>query len=411
VRPRTVATAAVAAVLALAWAPGAQAALPLGPRSLEERRATMSVARGVTWTHYVRGRGSRLGTWRVDVLTIDRRGLEGRLAAVLSNGRVPGLERVSSMAHRSRAVAGVNGGYFTTSGPLDGDPVGAFGLDGRLVSEPAGGRSALLLPRSPTRLAEVARLKFAGEVGAGGAKRLLDGVDRIRGRIPGCGGRGGDRPTERPSVTLTCRDPSELVMLSPTFGTHTRAPAEGVEAVVRGSAVSTLRRGGGSAIPRDGYVLSGSGDAARFLSERMRAGTRPQLRLGLRAGRRLVDPADFAAIVGVGPGLLRAGRASGGWAAEGFPRSFTHARHPRTLAGVRSDGRILLVTVDGRRPAYSAGVTAPEAARVMRALGARDALNLDGGGSTTMTVRGRVVNRPSDAGGERPVADGLFVVP
>ena len=47
----------------------------------------------------------------------------------------------------------------------------------------------------------------------------------------------------------------------------------------------------------------------------------------------------------------------------------------------------------------------------MRSLGARDALNLDGGGSTAMTVRGRVVNRPSDAGGERPVSDALVVLP
>jgi exopolysaccharide biosynthesis protein len=48
---------------------------------------------------------------------------------------------------------------------------------------------------------------------------------------------------------------------------------------------------------------------------------------------------------------------------------------------------------------------------VMRALGARDALNLDGGGSTTMTVRGEAVNLPSDRTGERPVSDGVFVLP
>jgi exopolysaccharide biosynthesis protein len=56
-------------------------------------------------------------------------------------------------------------------------------------------------------------------------------------------------------------------------------------------------------------------------------------------------------------------------------------------------------------------MTLPEAARLMRSLGASDALNLDGGGSTTMTIRGQVVNRPSDPGGERPVGDGLFVMP
>jgi exopolysaccharide biosynthesis protein len=47
----------------------------------------------------------------------------------------------------------------------------------------------------------------------------------------------------------------------------------------------------------------------------------------------------------------------------------------------------------------------------MRALGARDAVNLDGGGSTTMTIRGVVVTRPSDATGEQPIGDAILVVP
>ena len=75
---------------------------------------------------------------------------------------------------------------------------------------------------------------------------------------------------------------------------------------------------------------------------------------------------------------------------------------------MRADGRLLLVTVDGRRPGWSAGVTLPEAARVMRSLGARDALNLDGGGSSAMVVRGELVSRPSDRSGERAVSDGMF---
>ena len=87
------------------------------------------------------------------------------------------------------------------------------------------------------------------------------------------------------------------------------------------------------------------------------------------------------------------------------------SRNPRTLAGVRADGRILLVTVDGRRRGWSAGVSLAEAARVMRSLGARDALNLDGGGShdhDPRAARGQPALRP---GGERPVSDGLFVLP
>jgi exopolysaccharide biosynthesis protein len=80
------------------------------------------------------------------------------------------------------------------------------------------------------------------------------------------------------------------------------------------------------------------------------------------------------------------------------------------MAGVRRDGTLLLVTVDGRRPGWSAGVTLSEGARVMRSLGARDALNLDGGGSTGMAVRGRRISLPSDPSGERRVSDAIVVL-
>lgn len=99
--------------------------------------------------------------------------------------------------------------------------------------------------------------------------------------------------------------------------------------------------------------------------------------------------------------------------------NFGPVRHPRTLVGLAAGGRrLLLVTVDGRQPGYSAGMTLREAARLMLALGAPAAINLDGGGSTTMVVRrswsGSVryllANHPSDAEGERPVANALAVV-
>jgi exopolysaccharide biosynthesis protein len=66
--------------------------------------------------------------------------------------------------------------------------------------------------------------------------------------------------------------------------------------------------------------------------------------------------------------------------------------------------------VDGRQAPYSDGMTLAELAALMRRLGATDALNLDGGGSTTMVVQGRIVNRPSDQEGERHVGDALAVI-
>jgi Phosphodiester glycosidase len=392
--------------------PAAAAAreLPLGPRSLDERRASVELAPGVTWTRIVR----EGGPWRVHVLSIDRRVLGGRLTGVLSNRRIEGRERASSMARRARAVAGVNGGYFASGG----DPVGALAIGGQLLSEPVDGRSALLVPMDPGLPARVARLAFAGVVVSGASERVVDGVERLRGSIPACGGRGGDLPTELPNSALTCTDRSELVVLSPRYGPFTRTRG-GIEAVVRSGTVAALESGGNAAIPRGGLVLSGSSDAARFLTEAAPPGSRPEVRLGLTAGRRELALEEQQLVVGGGPRLLTRGRIAVASRAEGFAPleapglfgSFVASRNPRTLAGVRRDGRILLVTVDGRRPGWSAGVTLPEAARVMRALGARDALNLDGGGSTTMTVRGELVNVPSDPSGERPVSDGVFVLP
>jgi hypothetical protein len=85
-------------------------------------------------------------------------------------------------------------------------------------------------------------------------------------------------------------------------------------------------------------------------------------------------------------------------------------RHPRTGIGTTADGRLLLVTVDGRRRRHSVGMTLIEFAREFERLGATWALNLDGGGSSTMVVRGKVVNRPSDRSGERFVSSAILVL-
>ena len=83
---------------------------------------------------------------------------------------------------------------------------------------------------------------------------------------------------------------------------------------------------------------------------------------------------------------------------------------PCTIAGIDGQGRTVLVTVDGRST-EDLGLSVPEAARLARSLGLVDAINLDGGGSTTMVVNGSVISRPSDATGERPVGDALVISP
>lgn len=89
---------------------------------------------------------------------------------------------------------------------------------------------------------------------------------------------------------------------------------------------------------------------------------------------------------------------------------FLRARHPRTFVGIdRDTTRIFLCTVDGRQAA-SVGMNYAEMADFLSSIGVWHATNLDGGGSTTMVVRGKIVNSPSDKTGERPVANSLQVI-
>jgi exopolysaccharide biosynthesis protein len=113
-----------------------------------------------------------------------------------------------------------------------------------------------------------------------------------------------------------------------------------------------------------------------------------------------------------GAGLLMyEGQPVRDWTVEGLRAGFDTERHPRTMIGVDGSGGIWLIAVDGRNPPVSLGMTFAELQGLARALGLRDALNLDGGGSTTMVVRNAVVNHPSDPGGPRRVSDGILVFP
>ncbi|MEO8167697.1 MAG: phosphodiester glycosidase family protein [bacterium] len=94
----------------------------------------------------------------------------------------------------------------------------------------------------------------------------------------------------------------------------------------------------------------------------------------------------------------------------GLTAKFTETRHPRTGIGFSRYGTILyFVTVDGRQQS-SVGMSLKEFAALMIEIGCYQALNLDGGGSTTMVVEDKLVNSPSDSTGERPVANALLVV-
>jgi hypothetical protein len=211
--------------------------------------------------------------------------------------------------------------------------------------------------------------------------------------------------------------PGGAVVYTPDWGPTTPEVAGQVEVVLATGgpyvagvmhAAPVARRATSGAIPRDGVVIAANGRAAEKLNwifDAWRA-TRGPRELVLDTA--LSAPADLS--VGGHPILLRDGVAQ-----PLDPRDpMTAQRHPRTLLAWTPTGELLLVAIDGRQPGYSDGATLTEAVALLRELGASDAINLDGGGSTTFALRcdigACVANRPS-GGRQRPVPLALAVVP
>ncbi|MPY49560.1 phosphodiester glycosidase family protein [Streptomyces sp. K1PN6] len=370
----------------------------------------------VEWTGYD-GRQSA-DAERIHVAVVDPARLRGTIE-VSDGGDVADREKTSTVAARLGSLVGVNGGFFITS---DGDGVqgtmaGLSAVHGELESMAVGSRAALILEDGGRR-PRVADLSTTVTVRAGSATYAVQGINRVPGKLRNCG-RPGAVPTERPRHDTTCTLADDLVKFTPAF--RAQLPTgTGVQVVLdkRGVVLSRSDRGG--SVPAEGSVLQGTGAAAAWLTEHADIGRRLTVHEVVRdASGREVELGPDDSIVSAAPTLVEDGRVHIDAATEGtldpldlsFGFAWSNVRQPRTLAGVDRHGRLLLVTVDGRRPGVSEGFTLAEAAEFMRSLGAVQALNLDGGGSTAMAVNGVLANTTSDATGERAVGDTIQVLP
>ena len=120
-------------------------------------------------------------------------------------------------------------------------------------------------------------------------------------------------------------------------------------------------------------------------------------------------------VLASGPLMLKDGRYCDWSLCE---KDFIRTKHPRSAVALTKDGKILFITVDGRFPKHAGGVSIPELAHLIRILGGKDAINLDGGGSTTLWLSGApdngIVNSPCDNKrfdhrGERTVPNILYI--
>jgi exopolysaccharide biosynthesis protein len=347
------------------------------------------VAPGIEYGQTTSGHPSKdvlTGPWYINVLRIDLSRATLKIVRALDEG--VGMETVSSLAARHRAAAATNGGYFRTTGTYRGESIGLLLLDGKLISEPYNDRAEFgLINKGNGTEVIFGHLKFSASISVGSVKHDVQGLNR----------------------PLSA---NELIVFTPEFHRTTLTNPDGIEVVVRASrvvAVSDLK--GSTEIPPDGYVISAVGSSREWLKRNLRKGSKVAFSWSLNS-MELGDQKDWrhaSSLLGAGPQLIKARKIAITDKEEKMAPGFATDLHPRTAVAKLESGKFLLLTVDGRQPGVSAGMSLNMLAELLLELGAVEAINLDGGGSTTMVVHDKIVNRPSDQTGERPVSDAILV--
>ncbi len=337
------------------------------------RRSVTALGRDVQFQRIKRW--TLAGPVSVNVVKADLR-RNALLPELARRGRGFSAEPVSAIARRSRALAAINGSFFSPKGK---DPIGLLMLDGQIVSSSYFNRSVFGIRYDGTCFINNARLRSAVRLDDDKVF-LFNGVNQqaVRNQILLYTPHWGDR-------TRTVPDPSRR------------------EFTVSGDGTVMAANTGNSVIPRDGFVVSGQGKALPGLMQHFKVGSRAVLYSQLSNEWEGVKSA-----IGGGPTLVADGRVKVTAREERFGPEIARGRAPRTAIGYLGGTSVVMVTVDGRQQ-HSVGMTLYELARLMHELGARDAINLDGGGSTAMVVRGKLVNSPSD-GSERSVNNALVLV-
>ncbi len=386
---------------------------------LYAQRSIKRLGRGVLLKQYVQTMFNNPHI--IHVLEVDLRNPSVRVEAALAGGTVfrpdptQGREVVSATVQRLGALAGINADFF----PWTGDPLGVHIENGELISEPSQRTAFGMTAEGAVLFGDI--LVQADVTPEGGEPVTLHGVNRAI-QANEClliTPRWGEvYPAPNGSVVLALREMDGVPALGKTLQavvdaareaqTSVPVPANGALLVATGSFAERIRQWQSGTSLTFRFEVRSAGEQAVLVPESPREGRRLASR-GRFQRQNAVEFWNQAVLaVGGGPWLVRNGVSTIDAPRQGFQNGFSDNRHPRTAVGVTGDGKLLLVTVDGRQP-MAAGMTLDELARLMLQMGATDAINLDGGGSTTLAVRGGlVINSPSE-GRQRPVANAVVV--
>lgn len=277
---------------------------------------------------------------------------------------------VSGIATRKGAYGAINGGFFSSLGP----PLGMLVIDGEWIKAPLYNRAVLGI--SKTGQYAIAQTDLQARVEFEGLGFLpLEGLN--------------EGHTSDNSVVVYNRRWGPLVAGAPA---RTRLVVSD-----QGLVTLVLTRGEDAAMPSGGFILSGCGLRAETLAKITQGS---KVRLDLQTNP---DWPDLLHAIGGGPILVSGGKVCVNGAAERFRNDITIGSRPRSAVGLAANGDVILIAIQ------NPGVTLKELAAILVKLGACNAMNLDGGGSTAMVVNGKLLNAPGD-GCERAVSNALLVV-
>gem|GEM_PF-1905188 len=299
-----------------------------------------------------------------------------KLRPVLAQNHIRGLATVSQMAAGFNDIAMVNASYFFRSGNL----IGLTKIGGVIVSNDYFNRSAIGINDDGTTV--FGRVQYDGKI-------IFHGV-------------------EIPVNVNAERQENRAVVYNEYFGAATGTNSFGIEIEERGGVITNIFRDkGNNFILKDSRIISAHGTAAEIFKD-AQIGDEIIFREQI-----ISEDADFNSvphILGAGPRLVADGKIFVTADAEQFPGDIRLGRAPRSAVGVTKWGDYILAVVDGRQ-SQSHGCTLQEWAEILiNKFGAVNAINLDGGGSTELVVKDKLVNSPSD-GSERYVGSALAILP
>ena len=333
------------------------------------RETHQSLSRAITYTRLETQTDDRYQV--AHLLDINARDSHIHFAVVPANGL---RERVCEMVTRTSAICGVNGGFF-----MEGTrPVGLVKAEGRILSLPLWGRTAAAFPRTGAPVFDNPHGSWRLTLPDNTTRDLPDWLD----------------------ASILTPLPTALIVNGDQFR-HAQALPTGLTLLIEGDKVVSHTT---AALPLTAgqRALQLRGDDVKALGDLLPDGTPVKIAPVLQP-----DWKDYPNAVGAGPRLLRNGKIDINGLAEHLKPDILLGHHARTGLGVTAKGHVLMAIVEAPG-LYGGGASLDEFAALLQEHGAVDAMNLDGGGSTTLAFGPDTVNA-SPGDWVRPVACGVLV--